>query len=337
MTLKETRVRILEKEKCHLGLRDPGPRNALLWNPDRFKDRCFKMLATISHIKQHLKTEHYQRYCPQCYTTLSKDQADHRHPPGYENAQGAPPGSFVTYDAREKIEQIIKKRSKSATEKWQCIYRVLFPKELRCPNPFLDRHAWEKIDLLDQHIRSDRPKIILAKKAKVWRSQGFTDDQTIWRVLDSAFARLAEIINLDDQAYSSDGVPEDEADDDNDSTEPTYSSQALHLDGSSVLPDIDSHGAQPFHDQTVATLMPPGLGLDEHFGTMPGGDFEWETRSTATNGDLETFGQGVDTSETHVDFSNPPVDPDFSTNSESLTPFYEEEERLYRLGQQLDL
>lgn len=309
----------------------------LKWKPARYEDRCMRKLTTISHVKQHLEKEHYQRYCPRCYQTLTKDQPDHRHLPDYQNARGAPPGDFVTYDAREKIKQTIDSRSKSATEKWQCIYRVIFPKESQCPNPFLDYNAWKKIDRLERHLDCDTAKRTLKEQAQRWQEQGLSGHQLTARIIDCVYARLRQQLNTDDQAYSSSDVSGDEAYDDNHSAGPAYPNQALSLDDSSNLHEIDSHDVQRFYESTAATQMCPTLGLNEHFGSMSRGDVDWETPNAAANGDLEAYGQEMDTSETPDDFSRLLGDPDFSLGSGNPLQVYEEEDLTYRLGQQLDL
>ncbi|KAM0438980.1 hypothetical protein ACHAPT_001741 [Fusarium lateritium] len=305
----------------------------LKWRPRRYRQRCMRRLSTISHVKDHLKKEHYHPYCTNCYCTLPGDRRDHHI---CENVPAAPPVEPVSYGARKKIDLAIKKPN-PVIEKWQDIYRAIFGTEPSCPSsPFLDYDAWETVERVREFISSDSSKAIIAKRGQSLRAQGIDPDKVELLIIDQLFARVASLLDSGNQEQSSGGVPVDETHNDNYLTAPACSNQARNPDDASVLSGTDSYGVQGFHDATVIPQMSPVLGLDEHFETMPRTDVDWKSLNAAAIGDLEPSGLEMDTSETHFDPSSFLVGAGFPTSNERFVQFHEEEEQLYGSGVQLD-
>ncbi|KAF5489313.1 hypothetical protein CGCS363_v011892 [Colletotrichum siamense] len=132
----------------------------LKYEPERFHHRCRgAAYTTIHRLKEHLYRVHKQSpHCIRCKETFTKDsdvKAHLSHPgQGCDFIDGVSIEG-LTSEQFQKLKS--KKRKPGVTtneEKWQEIFRIVFPDATRCPDPYYsyfdDRSADQKTEVMHQ-------------------------------------------------------------------------------------------------------------------------------------------------------------------------------------------
>jgi len=107
-------------------------------SPADFFDRCGNRFIDIGKLKEHLKKEHRQLYCPDCFETL-----DHNGQPlllTHQKPCKRKPTELlaITEEKWAKLSSIRSSKAVTQQDQWREIYRVLFPHDEHIPSPFFD-------------------------------------------------------------------------------------------------------------------------------------------------------------------------------------------------------
>ncbi|KAH6869124.1 hypothetical protein B0T10DRAFT_595825 [Thelonectria olida] len=221
----------------------------LKWKPQRYKRMCSLRHKTTSHVKHHLKKMHTQTYCPRCYKTFGQDQVQ----PHTCLSKPAAPVALITADKLKKIDKRANRRQ-SPKEQWQRLYKVLFPNEPPCFNPYLNNAEEEKLSHAEEYLRSERAQMIFQKGMQDMGFQGESRAK-IFKFVFHQFLPDAWLHNApDDEVHSSDDMSVEQDHDDDQAIEHPYPSETLDPNViSEIIPeDTDSYGLQQPRDPTAA-------------------------------------------------------------------------------------
>ncbi|KAF5603728.1 hypothetical protein FPCIR_1167 [Fusarium pseudocircinatum] len=110
------------------------------WNPREYRNSCIKKLRDMHGLKKHLLEKHSVIHCPKCFMTPPQDARVIPPHPCIETP-GLPtrprPGGLITMDMQATIrERPVTKLSQK--EKWERIFKIIFPEEPIPSNPYLD-------------------------------------------------------------------------------------------------------------------------------------------------------------------------------------------------------
>ncbi|KPM43126.1 hypothetical protein AK830_g3411 [Neonectria ditissima] len=228
----------------------------LKWKPERYRETCDGLpLHLIRDVKRHLRDRHYRDYCPGCYLDVVGPHICRRKP--------GPPVGLITQDKRDELRKWSKKK-KTHEEHWQHIYKVLFPNEPLCPDPFLSDPISEAIRNAEQYYRFGRGAHILRNELKDLKGLESLDDNAFEVISDHICERfvpqLLSTVRLGGDVVSPDDRLEEPAHNSHQVVEPAFPRQTL--EPRAIDRDICEFVNPPGPATTVHVSPIPGLSGD---------------------------------------------------------------------------
>lgn len=242
----------------------------LKFKPKSYLKACGVKLTTISHVKDHLKGKHYKQYCTKCYKTFEKDNTtDHGCIP-----KPTAPVELITNQKLQAIERRVD-RTKSLREKWQSIYKVLFPDEPLCLDPFLDLIRSEKIKEIEDYLRSRGTLDLLQAVLEGSEFRGENAAKICRLFREEFFPRLLSLeCAFDGEMDSLSNVSRKLAEDDNQTAELAHPDRTLDPDPDGIHAFVSrftqSHGLQHSPDSTEIIQTYPFMDLNGHSTAFDG-------------------------------------------------------------------
>ncbi|KAH6962898.1 hypothetical protein DER45DRAFT_551999 [Fusarium avenaceum] len=133
----------------------------LKWNPMRYAKTCNQRYMQIRHIKYHLRDKHQQNYCPKC-EMIFKETDIPAHPCDPKRVR---PRGLMT---KEKLLEIQKLPGSEVEWKkrqlWQKIYKILFPNEPPCLNPYFNKKTDMRLAETEQYFRLPEVRAFIREK-----------------------------------------------------------------------------------------------------------------------------------------------------------------------------
>jgi hypothetical protein len=131
------------------------------WRPGLFSTGCSGRYGNINRVKDHLKNHHLQPYCPDCYGVLENEngtpQVDSHPRPCRRKPQEA---LVITKEKWMELKSMRFPMAIAQGDRWQMVYKVLFPQEEYIPNPYFDSVCGIIMDHLDWTCQNAAPGIL---------------------------------------------------------------------------------------------------------------------------------------------------------------------------------
>ncbi|KAF5542138.1 hypothetical protein FNAPI_10051 [Fusarium napiforme] len=157
------------------------------WNPREYRNSCIKKLRDMHGLKKHIQEKHFVIHCPKCFMTPPQDTSVIPHHPCIETP-GLPtrprPVGLVTMDMQAAIRERPGTRL-SQKEKWERIFKTIFPEEPIPSNPYLDHEMALLLCKIENFVC--QPSV----KARV---RHMKQESQLASVFDDAWKRIDELV-----------------------------------------------------------------------------------------------------------------------------------------------
>jgi hypothetical protein len=157
------------------------------WNPRDYRNSCIKKIRDMYGLKKHLQEKHFVIHCPKCFMTPPQDAGGIPPHPCIE-IPGLPtrprPVGLITMDMQAAIRERPGTRL-SQKEKWERIFKIIFPEEPIPSNPHLDHEMALLLGKLENFVC--QPSV----KARIRHTK---QESQLESEFDGAWKRIDELV-----------------------------------------------------------------------------------------------------------------------------------------------
>ncbi|KAF5570079.1 hypothetical protein FPANT_13822 [Fusarium pseudoanthophilum] len=303
------------------------------WNPREYKNSCIKKLRDMHGLKKHVQEKHFVIHCPKCFMTPPQDARGIPPHPCIETP-GLPtrprPVGLVTMDMQAAIRERPGTRL-SQKEKWERIFKIIFPEQPIPSNPYLDHEMALLLCNIENFVC--QPSVKARVRHMKLESQLESEFDSAWKRIDElVFERLvprildvfsANVIGMNSW-ITPDQVAVDHA-------------QSISTIESGI-PDnsynLDSRGFGSYQDETT-TIQSSGL-MEVDNTTTPAPELVANQPGTGAGEDLDrlesidNYGSPYSDIDANMNFEEVWSDP-FSRPGAGDTPWYGGQE-MFEMG-----